>query len=321
MWYSYPSTYGSRRCSFFQKDSWTNKTHVVYFLLDLIQWFWPHPEKVHAQEKQSKKRGCNNERKKKEAGVTCCSPRGKDWRIYLGSFLPALSFLLCSFCPGFLSSSPFLFPIMFCLTLPLLSSPTCLPLCHTSFLRLCALYSPTILLPPVILSLPRMLFIHNSSLPFTLPLQILHPPSSTPLPPYAALSILAFLFFSAANVCDEEMLLCQNGGTCYQNLKCICPPEFKGVLCQHSRCEAGKDCSGASLPHPSTATLLLGTLLTYLLATLTPHWATKILPTPQLRPPPCLTPKTCVYEHICEATGDPKWEGVVPVMDPTLQHS
>lgn len=160
---------------------------------------------------------------------------------------------------------------MFCLTLPLLSSPTCLPLCHTSFLRLCALYSPTILLPPVILSLPRMLFIHNSSLPFTLPLQILHPPSSTPLPPYAALSILTFLFFSAANVCDEEMLLCQNGGTCYQNLKCICPPEFKGVLCQHSRCEAGKDCSGASLQHPSTATLLLGTLLTYLLATLTPH--------------------------------------------------
>ncbi|KAL4004786.1 hypothetical protein ACER0C_004499 [Sarotherodon galilaeus] len=73
------------------------------------------------------------------------------------------------------------------------------------------------------------------------------------------------------NVCDEEMLLCQNGGTCYQNQKCICPPEFKGVLCQHSRCEAGKDCNGASLPHPSTATLLLGTLLTYLLATLTPH--------------------------------------------------
>lgn len=170
------------------KDSWTNKTHVVYFLLDLIQWFWPHPEKVHAQEKQSKKRAAITKEKKK-AGVTCCSPRGKDWRIYLGSFLPALSFLLCSFCPGFLSSSPFLFLIMFCLTLPLLSSPTCLPLCHTSFLRLCALYSPTILLPPVILSLPRMLFIHNSSLPFTLPLQILHPPSSTPLPP-----MLHFLF-------------------------------------------------------------------------------------------------------------------------------
>ncbi|XP_054875347.1 uncharacterized protein ntng2b isoform X7 [Amphiprion ocellaris] len=74
-----------------------------------------------------------------------------------------------------------------------------------------------------------------------------------------------------SNVCDEEMLLCQNGGTCYQNQKCICPPEFKGVLCQHSRCEAGKDCNSASLPQLSTATLLLCTLLTYLQATLTPH--------------------------------------------------
>ncbi|XP_067340140.1 netrin-G2 isoform X5 [Channa argus] len=73
------------------------------------------------------------------------------------------------------------------------------------------------------------------------------------------------------NVCDEEMLLCQNGGTCYQNQKCICPPEFKGVLCQHSRCEAGKDCNTASSPHLSMATLLLCTLLAHLLATLNPH--------------------------------------------------
>lgn len=100
------------------------------------------------------------------------------------------------------------------------------------------------------------------------------------------------------------MLLCQNGGTCNQNQKCICPPEFKGVLCQHSRCEAGKDCNGASLPHPSTTTLLLCTLLTYLLATLTPHWATKEPPPPH---PP--RPRTCVYECVCEATGDPGWEG------------
>ncbi|TKS84738.1 Netrin-G2 Laminet-2 [Collichthys lucidus] len=74
-----------------------------------------------------------------------------------------------------------------------------------------------------------------------------------------------------SNVCDEEMLLCQNGGTCNQNQKCICPPEFKGVLCQHSRCEAGKDCNAASSLHLSTATLLLCTLLAHLLATLTPH--------------------------------------------------
>ncbi|KFP45337.1 Netrin-G2, partial [Chlamydotis macqueenii] len=41
----------------------------------------------------------------------------------------------------------------------------------------------------------------------------------------------------AANVCDDELLLCQNGGTCYQNQRCVCPVGFKGVLCQQSRCE------------------------------------------------------------------------------------
>lgn len=80
-----------------------------------------------------------------------------------------------------------------------------------------------------------------------------------------------------ANVCDEEMLLCQNGGTCYMNQKCVCSPEFKGVLCQQSRCEAGKDCNGASSPRLSAAALLLCTL-SYLLATLSHHWATKRRP-------------------------------------------
>ncbi|XP_026153661.1 netrin-G2 isoform X2 [Mastacembelus armatus] len=93
---------------------------------------------------------------------------------------------------------------------------------------------------------------------------------SFPLLPPVLVSLSAFSSLTA-NVCDEEMLLCQNGGTCYQNQKCICPPEFKGVLCQHSRCEAGKDCNTASSPHLSKATLLLCTLLAHLLATLTPH--------------------------------------------------
>lgn len=91
--------------------------------------------------------------------------------------------------------------------------------------------------------------------------------SNPPPPPHLCLpsSLLT------ANICDEEMLLCQNGGTCYQNQKCICPPEFKGVLCQHSRCEAGKDCNAASSPHISTAGLLLCTLLANLLATIILH--------------------------------------------------
>ncbi|XP_013983407.2 netrin-G2 isoform X5 [Salmo salar] len=70
-----------------------------------------------------------------------------------------------------------------------------------------------------------------------------------------------------SNVCDEELLLCQNGGTCSQNQKCICPPEFKGVLCQQSRCEGGKACNTASTLHLLAPLVLLP----HLLATLTAH--------------------------------------------------
>lgn len=63
------------------------------------------------------------------------------------------------------------------------------------------------------------------------------------------------------NVCDDELLLCQNGGTCYQNQRCICPVGFKGVLCQQSRCEADrKDCDGASSTRAAISTVLLGVL-------------------------------------------------------------
>ncbi|XP_068190151.1 netrin-G2 isoform X12 [Antennarius striatus] len=68
------------------------------------------------------------------------------------------------------------------------------------------------------------------------------------------------------NVCDAEMLLCQNGGTCHQNQRCVCPPDFRGVLCQHSRCEAGQDCSAAPPRRPAPALLLAA-----LLATLMPR--------------------------------------------------
>ncbi|PKK24255.1 netrin G2, transcript variant X1 [Columba livia] len=67
------------------------------------------------------------------------------------------------------------------------------------------------------------------------------------------------------NVCDDELLLCQNGGTCYQNQRCICPVGFKGVLCQQSRCEADKkDCDGAPSAHGSLSTVLLGVLALHL---------------------------------------------------------
>ncbi|XP_016325695.1 netrin-G2 isoform X1 [Sinocyclocheilus anshuiensis] len=65
------------------------------------------------------------------------------------------------------------------------------------------------------------------------------------------------------NVCDDELLLCQNGGTCVQNQRCSCTLDFKGVLCQQSRCDGGKKCNGAS-----ALTLSLALLLCPLLATL-----------------------------------------------------
>ncbi|XP_039178890.1 netrin-G2 isoform X1 [Crotalus tigris] len=42
------------------------------------------------------------------------------------------------------------------------------------------------------------------------------------------------------NICDDELLICQNGGTCYENQRCLCPPGTKGVLCEQTKCE-GED--------------------------------------------------------------------------------
>ncbi|KAJ3605893.1 hypothetical protein NHX12_027936, partial [Muraenolepis orangiensis] len=71
------------------------------------------------------------------------------------------------------------------------------------------------------------------------------------------------------NMCDEELLLCQNGGTCYQSQRCVCPPEFKGVLCQQPGCEGGQDCSGAPAPRlPAVPLLICGLLAHRLLLSL-----------------------------------------------------
>ncbi|KAI4895832.1 hypothetical protein NFI96_016984 [Prochilodus magdalenae] len=59
------------------------------------------------------------------------------------------------------------------------------------------------------------------------------------------------------NVCDDEMLQCLNGGTCFQNQKCMCPPDFKGVLCEQPRCEGEKGCNGASACYLSLITMAL----------------------------------------------------------------
>ncbi|XP_051524626.1 netrin-G2-like [Myxocyprinus asiaticus] len=67
------------------------------------------------------------------------------------------------------------------------------------------------------------------------------------------------------NMCDDELLLCQNGGSCIQNQKCACPPEFKGVLCEQPRCQGERGCDGASACSLSALTLLLCLLANSLL--------------------------------------------------------
>ncbi|XP_043840872.1 netrin-G2 isoform X2 [Dromiciops gliroides] len=68
------------------------------------------------------------------------------------------------------------------------------------------------------------------------------------------------------NVCDDENLLCQNGGTCYQNQRCLCPSGYQGVLCDQALCqgEEGQACDPASHAGPHLAALLGSGLLLWL---------------------------------------------------------
>uniref|UniRef100_A0A8C8TQU5 Netrin G1 n=1 Tax=Peromyscus maniculatus bairdii TaxID=230844 RepID=A0A8C8TQU5_PERMB len=73
-----------------------------------------------------------------------------------------------------------------------------------------------------------------------------------------------------ANVCDNELLHCQNGGTCHNNVRCLCPAAYTGILCEKLRCEEAGSCgsdSGQGVPPRGSPALLL---LTALLGTASP---------------------------------------------------
>ncbi|KAG7487518.1 hypothetical protein MATL_G00024410 [Megalops atlanticus] len=66
-----------------------------------------------------------------------------------------------------------------------------------------------------------------------------------------------------SRVCDDELLRCQNGGVCHNNLRCQCPAGFTGLLCEKPRCESeaggcrDADSGQAALPLPPAPLLLL----------------------------------------------------------------
>ncbi|XP_034293275.1 netrin-G1 isoform X2 [Pantherophis guttatus] len=50
-----------------------------------------------------------------------------------------------------------------------------------------------------------------------------------------------------SNVCDNELQICQNGGTCHNNIRCQCPEGYTGVLCEKRNCDVDPDgCSESS---------------------------------------------------------------------------
>lgn len=67
---------------------------------------------------------------------------------------------------------------------------------------------------------------------------------------------LSFPLHPAANVCDNEVQICQNGGTCHNNVRCLCPAAYTGILCEEKRsckldpesCNQGSGQGAISLP-------------------------------------------------------------------------
>ncbi|XP_017580747.1 netrin-G1 isoform X1 [Pygocentrus nattereri] len=73
-----------------------------------------------------------------------------------------------------------------------------------------------------------------------------------------------------SRVCDNELLRCQNGGVCVNNVRCQCPPAFSGLLCEKPRCESeagGCDPDSGQTPLSHSAFLLLLTSACVLLLT------------------------------------------------------
>ncbi|XP_067087027.1 netrin-G2-like [Osmerus mordax] len=60
-----------------------------------------------------------------------------------------------------------------------------------------------------------------------------------------------------ANVCDDDLSPCQNGGTCVDKRRCVCSEGYKGVQCQTLSCEGMRGCRRANTASSSSSSLPL----------------------------------------------------------------
>ncbi|KAI4579870.1 hypothetical protein MJT46_001238 [Ovis ammon polii x Ovis aries] len=92
--------------------------------------------------------------------------------------------------------------------------------------------------------------------------------------PSSSSKFMLCAIFQQTNVCDNELLHCQNGGTCHNNVRCLCPAAYTGILCEKLRCEeagsCGPDSGQGAPPRGSPALLSLLLLLAALLGTAGP---------------------------------------------------
>lgn len=75
----------------------------------------------------------------------------------------------------------------------------------------------------------------------------------------------------AARVCDNELLRCQNGGVCINNLRCSCPAAYTGLQCEKRRCET--ELGGCGGPNSGQVRLRAPPSALLLLPLLAPCWA------------------------------------------------
>ncbi|XP_017337709.1 netrin-G1 isoform X1 [Ictalurus punctatus] len=68
-----------------------------------------------------------------------------------------------------------------------------------------------------------------------------------------------------SRVCDDELLRCQNGGVCVNNVRCQCAQGYSGLLCEKVRCDGEAGCGSSDSAQTSVPSSVIIILLMVLL--------------------------------------------------------